>query len=60
MDGFDIALGWLKKGMKVRRAEWGTRFITMTWTRLVIIDSELNDWNPTQADILAEDWQIVI
>lgn len=70
--GFGIALEYLKQGFKVTKRSWHkegmyiqlqkpTELSKMTGEYLYItIDDEYkNPWNPSQADMLEEDWQIV-
>ena len=58
---FEVALTNLKKGEKLRRPDWGTGFIIMYRPGIVFITPKglYQAWQPTQEDILAEDWQVV-
>lgn len=69
---FSIALGYLKIGKKVRRANWNGKGM---WLHLQVsdehskmkrpyiymcpVDGELVPWVASQSDLLEEDWEVV-
>jgi hypothetical protein len=63
MNSFEWALPLIRKGLRVRRAVWGTGFIEMSCNGIIMLDPPNHNaqaWAPTQEDVLADDWQIAI
>lgn len=62
---FEQALEQLKLGRKIKRIDWGKKYICM-----LIVESDVNilmvdtgqkvasNWNPTEHDIMSNDWEI--
>lgn len=62
---FEQALEQLKLGRKIKRIDWGKKYIYM-----FIVESDVNilmvdtgqkvasNWNPTEHDIMSNDWEI--
>lgn len=62
---FEQALERLKLGRKIKRIDWGKKYICMS-----IVESDVNilmvdtgqkvasNWNPTEHDIMSNDWEI--
>lgn len=62
---FEKALEQLKLGRKIKRIDWGKKYICM-----FIVESDVNilmvdtgqkvasNWNPTEHDIMSNDWEI--
>lgn len=62
--GFEKALGFLKAGRRVRRAEWTPNTILKQDGRVLRLyeNGELTGypWKGTTSSVLAEDWQVVL
>ncbi len=63
-DSFSTALRWLKAGRKVQRRaawpRWKRLELVTTWPHICFLQGGgLVPWNPTQEDILAEDWEVL-
>lgn len=58
---FEQALERLKLGRKIKRIDWGKKYICMFDVNILMIDTGqkvASNWNPTEHDIMSNDWEI--
>lgn len=58
---FEKALERLKLGRKIKRIDWGKKYICMFDVNILMIDTGkkvASTWNPTEHDIMSNDWEI--
>ena len=58
---FEKALERLKLGRKIKRIDWGKKYICMFDVNILMIDTGkkvASNWNPTEHDIMSNDWEI--
>lgn len=58
---FEQALERLKLGRKIKRIDWGKKYICMFDVNILMVDTGqkvASNWNPTEHDIMSNDWEI--
>lgn len=58
---FEKALESLKLGRKIKRIDWGKKYICMFDVNILMVDTGrkvVSNWNPTEHDIMSNDWEI--
>lgn len=58
---FEQALQRLKLGRKIKRIDWGKKYICMSDVNILMVDTGqkvASNWNPTEHDIMSNDWEI--
>lgn len=58
---FEQALERLKLGRKIKRIDWGKKYICMFDVNILMVDTGqkvASNWNPTEHDIMSNDWEM--